>query len=99
MGFNIWLLVVRGTKMTERELLKRYCLFAFGIPAIATSTALILRRNEAHFSAVPRKYFCDFDDTMVTRWTYGVPMFLAALPSVLFACEGKNALTAEKRVA
>ncbi|KAF9127803.1 hypothetical protein BGW39_005622 [Mortierella sp. 14UC] len=86
LGFNIWLLVVRGSTLTERELLKWYCLFAFAVPVITTSTALlILHHEDVHFTAVPRKYFCDFDNTLVTRWTCGVPMFLAALPSVLLA--------------
>ncbi|KAK3846141.1 MAG: hypothetical protein J3R72DRAFT_486886 [Linnemannia gamsii] len=86
MGFNVWLLVVRGSKLTERELLKWYCLFSFGVPVVTTATALlILHHIDTNFTAMPRKYFCEFGAIIVTRWTYGLPMLLAALPSVLFA--------------
>ncbi|KAG0073817.1 hypothetical protein BGZ90_011268 [Linnemannia elongata] len=86
MGFNIWLVVIRGCKLTERLLLKWYCLFSFGVPVLTTATAMIiLRRKDPNFTAVPRKYFCDFEDLRVALWTFGVPMLLTAVPSVLFA--------------
>ncbi|KAG0377790.1 hypothetical protein BGX24_005466 [Mortierella sp. AD032] len=57
MGFNVWLLVVRGSKLTERELLKWYCLFSFGVPVVTTATALvILHHIDTNFTAMPRKH-------------------------------------------
>ncbi|KAF9546703.1 hypothetical protein EC957_009463 [Mortierella hygrophila] len=38
-----------------------------------------------NFTAAPQKYFCDFGDLRVALWTFGVPMLLIAVPSVLFA--------------
>ncbi|KAG9071080.1 hypothetical protein KI688_008623 [Linnemannia hyalina] len=65
------------------------CLFSFGVPALTTATAMIILRHKSHnFTAAPRKYFCDFEDLRVALWTFGVPMLLTAVPSVLFASFG-----------
>lgn len=56
---------------------------------MSTAIAMvILRRKDLYFTAAPRKYFCDFEDTKVTLWTFGLPMVIASIPSILFACKG-----------
>ncbi|KAF9139811.1 hypothetical protein BGX30_007452 [Mortierella sp. GBA39] len=46
---------------------------------------IILRHKSHNFTAAPRKYFCDIVDLRVALWTFGVPMLLTAVPSVLLA--------------
>ncbi|KAG0051224.1 hypothetical protein BGZ83_003975 [Gryganskiella cystojenkinii] len=88
MGFHIWFVIVRRSKYTERQLLKWYCLGAFGIPAILTSIACILLRDKDYLSAYPRKYYCEFAESEITFWTFAVPMMAIAIPGIL--CTGKK---------
>ncbi|KAG0283906.1 hypothetical protein BGZ96_011739 [Linnemannia gamsii] len=85
MSFNIWFLIVLRTKRTEKELLKWYCLFAFGFSFIMTTIAVILLRGEPFLSSYPRMYYCDLRGTQVTRWTFAVPMLITALTGMLLS--------------
>ncbi|KAF9371075.1 hypothetical protein CPC16_003304 [Podila verticillata] len=85
MAFHIWFVIVWKSNRIELQMLKWYCLFSFGIPLITTSIALILLRNEPHFSAYPRQYFCDFKESFVTVGTFAIPMTLGAVPGILLA--------------
>ncbi|KAK3846142.1 MAG: hypothetical protein J3R72DRAFT_434250 [Linnemannia gamsii] len=85
MGFNIWYLIVMRSKFTEKEMLKWYCLYSFGMPLVVTSIALILLRNQPFLSAYPRKYYCDLGGTNITYWTFAVPMLVTAIIGILCA--------------
>ncbi|KAF9904112.1 hypothetical protein EC991_003087 [Linnemannia zychae] len=85
MGFNIWYLIVMRSKQTEKEMLKWYCLYSFGIPFFVTSIALILLRNQPFLSSYPRKYYCDLGGTNITYWTFAVPMLVTAVLGILCA--------------
>ncbi|KAF9924701.1 hypothetical protein BGZ65_008195 [Modicella reniformis] len=84
MGFNIWFLVVQATNYVERQLIRWYCLFSFGIPLVTTVTAIILLRNEPQWSAYPRQYYCSLRESNITLVTFGVFMLLAALLGIGF---------------
>ncbi|KAF8943729.1 hypothetical protein BGZ47_005113 [Haplosporangium gracile] len=85
MSFNIWYLIVLRTKRTEKEMLKWYCMAAYGFSFIMTTIAVILLRNEPYLSSYPRMYYCDLRGTQVTRWTFAVPMLLTAIAGMLFS--------------
>ncbi|KAF9087800.1 hypothetical protein BGX29_000605 [Mortierella sp. GBA35] len=85
MGFNIWYLIVVRTVRTERQMLKWYCLFSFGMPLIATSVAVILLRNEPFYSAYPRRYYCDLGGVRVTHGTFAYPMLVTCILGILCA--------------
>ncbi|KAG0268522.1 hypothetical protein BGZ95_002425 [Linnemannia exigua] len=85
MGFNIWYLIVMRSKHTEKEMLKWYCLYSFGMPLVVTSVALILLRNQPFLSSYPRKYYCDLGGTNITYWTFAVPMLITAILGILCA--------------
>ncbi|KAF9378569.1 hypothetical protein CPB97_009503 [Podila verticillata] len=85
MAFHIWFVIVWNGARIELQMLKWYCLVSFGVPLITTSIALILLRNEPHFSAYPRQYFCDFKESFVTIGTFAIPMTLGAVPGIFFA--------------
>ncbi|KAF9546702.1 hypothetical protein EC957_009462 [Mortierella hygrophila] len=85
MSFNIWYLIVLRTKRTEKELLKWYCIIAYGFSFFMTTIAVILLRNEPYLSSYPRMYYCDLRGTQVTRWTFAIPMLLTAITGMLFS--------------
>ncbi|KAG0085489.1 hypothetical protein BGZ93_006021 [Podila epicladia] len=83
MAFHIWFVIVWKSSRIELQMLKWYCLVSFGIPIATTSIAMILLRNEPHFSAYPRRYYCDFKESYVTVGTFAIPMTLWAIPGIL----------------
>lgn len=85
MSFNIWYLIVLRTKRTEKEMLKWYCMVAFGFSFFMTTIAVILLRNEPYLSSYPRMYYCDLRGTQITRWTFAIPMLLTAITGMLFS--------------
>ena len=91
MGFHIWFVIVRRSKYTEKELLKWYCLFSFGVPAFTTSIACILLRDWKDLSSYPRNYYCDLRKTDITLGTFAIPVLIVALPGIM--CASTDALT------
>ncbi|GJJ73748.1 hypothetical protein EMPS_06106 [Entomortierella parvispora] len=85
MGFHIWFVIVRRSKYTEQQLLKWYCLFSFGMPAIATSIACILLRDWEDLSSYPRKFYCDLRSSNITLGTFAIPMLVVAIPGIICA--------------
>ncbi|KAI1320216.1 hypothetical protein EDD11_001821 [Mortierella claussenii] len=45
--------------------------------------AILLLRNEPHWTAYPRRYYCDFKVSNITLGTYAIPM-LCTQPSTCY---------------
>ncbi|KAK3828611.1 MAG: hypothetical protein J3Q66DRAFT_15596 [Benniella sp.] len=84
MGFNVWFLIVRTSKLVERQLIPWYCLVSFGIPLITTVIAIILLRDEPYWTAYPRRFYCSMGENDVTLGTFTIFMLLGALFGILF---------------